>query len=68
MEDDSVAYTIKQTLPPDLEYRFLKMLDKWASYITIDNTTGRLVGYGIPKTQNENFMFWLYVSVMDSEE
>jgi len=33
MEDDSVAYTIKQTLPPDLEYRFLKMLDKWASYI-----------------------------------
>lgn len=68
LEDWQVHYTVKQPIPIETEHSFLRMLEKWSTYLTVDATTHRLIGYGIPKWNNDNFLFWLHVGLMREDD
>jgi hypothetical protein len=60
-----VQVELGRNLEPSVECWFLEYLNKYASYITVNTVTRRLIGYGIPLSEWENFRFWLGISLMD---
>jgi hypothetical protein len=63
-----VAYHVADPLPPEIELWFWNFLSKWSSYVEVDATTGKLVGYGIPAGKNDDFLFWLHVGLLSNND